>query len=166
MATIREVLESSKRCKAQLEQLGYTLPKNLSYRVSGRMSRSLGICSENFRTNSFDIAINSTVPLEILDDTMIHEQIHAILGVKEGHGWRFQQLAQQVNRAYGYSVGTVASAKESAIMRSVRMERMASIPTVNLTCMDCNKTFTLPATKKAAKHPELYRCKCGGHLSK
>lgn len=165
MPTIRQVIESSKRCKAQLEQLGYIVPSNIGYEVSGRMTRCLGKFEINHATGERKIKINVHLPIESLDDTMIHELIHALYP-RDGHGYEFHRVASKVNRAFGYSVSTYASQEESTALKSAMKEALGASAFVRIKCNKCGKIHEVSSRKKVATQWANYKCKCGGSLTK
>ena len=162
--TMRDVNASAKRCQSQLEQLGYTVPTHTQYRISPRMTRALGNCAVKFNRMGEKlrvvISISKDLPVHLLDNTMIHEQIHAVLPVREGHGYRFQALAREVNRTYGYKVSTYASEEVSREVSALRVENGSK---VQVAC-SCGKTHIVTKQKasKIMSNPTQYGCRgCG-----
>ncbi len=161
-----QVKQLVKRCEGELNSIGIELPKGIQYRTSARMTRALG----NFRETrqwggssvSKTITISSDLPFEVGHETMMHEMLHAILGVSAGHGPRFQQLARTVNAKLGYHIGTYANATEAKAIREVRANKPNA--TTNLVCNSCGKVHTISSRKKAARMPQNFRCRCGGSL--
>jgi len=162
--TMRDVQASAKKCREQLEQLGYIVPPITQYRISPRMTRVFGTCATKFNRVGeklrIVISISKDVPVHLLDNTMIHEQIHAVLPVKEGHGYRFQALAREVNRAFGHKVSTYASRENSQEVNALRVENGSR---VQISC-ECGKTydFTKQKASRVMKNPYDYGCRvCG-----
>jgi predicted SprT family Zn-dependent metalloprotease len=167
MLTLTQVKNTAKECTAQLNELGYKVPTDIQFRISPRMTRALGNCS--CKVNRFTgietgyvIKISADMTSERLPETMMHELIHATVGVRAGHGWKFQSVGQVVNRKFGYHVSTYATSADAGVaeIRQVRAQRLGH----TVTCTSCGKTQTVTARHGIFQHPERYRCHCGGSL--
>ncbi len=163
MATAEQVRQSALRCAQQIRDLGYTVPGGIKYSLSTRMHRALGKCIEKRYMGeviSLEIRINAEVPERILDQVMMHELVHAVVGGRAKHGPLFQKMANIVNRNYGYKVSTYASTEESNALSEVRKDNGG--PEIH--CLQCNKTYHVTRRHGVFKNVSGYRCKCGGKL--
>jgi hypothetical protein len=164
--TIRDVHASAKKCEQQLRDLGYIVPSVTQYRITSRMTRALGNCSsrQDFFGNKTRVVISlsADLPLSSLDNTMIHEQIHAVLPHGCGHGPKFQYVAKLVNRKYGYNVTTYASREETQEVMANRVVSGTMVQ-INCSCGAVTVTTKIKANKVLA-NPHGYGCrKCGKH---
>lgn len=161
---LTELKQVVKTCTQQLNEMGVSVPTMLQYRVSGRLTRALGNCAERRRFDgtivSLVITISKDLPLSIAPNTVMHELIHAVVGARAGHGPIFHSMAGRVNRAYGYNISTYADPTSSAIIREVRASKTGH----SVTCTSCGNSRAITASQKIFKHPEFYRCRCGGTL--
>lgn len=162
--TLRDVKASALKCSKQLEELGYIVPRITKYRISPRMTRAFGNCATRANwlgeKSMVTISISKDLPLHLLDNTMIHEQIHAVLPVKVGHGYAFQSLARKVNVKFGYNVSTYASREET---NEVNAHRVVSGSKVTVNC-SCGKQVITTKIKanRVISNPFNYRCNgCG-----
>lgn len=157
-----------KRCVGEFESIGIKVPSDIKYRVSGRMTKVLGNCSQT--RNRLGMIIETTItlsrdlPVEIAHHTLAHELVHAVVGVKAGHGYEFKRLASEVNRKLGYKISTYANAEEAQAIREVRANKMN---TTTIKCDSCGATSVVNSNRKAVQCLHLYKCRrCGGSLSK
>lgn len=126
LITQADLRESIATCKAQMAELGYTIPP-MQYEISKRLTRSLGLFTYSRKyKKALSIKVSADLTKEMLNDTMIHEMIHSVVP-HAGHGYDFQRIARQVNQRFGYNVGTYASKEESAEIKKVRQARMAKV---------------------------------------
>ena len=159
-----QIMRTASQCLAELKALGYQPPIAVQYRVSSRLTRALGNCLEQRQMGKIIrlvVTISADVPSETLKDVMMHELIHAVVGGREHHGYKFQALANQVNRTYGYNIGTYANAVEREAIQKVRAQK-ANFSTIK--CTKCAREQVVSNRAGVAKHPERYGCKCGGRL--
>lgn len=160
-----QIMRTASQCLAELRELGYQPPIAVQYRVSSRLTRALGNCLEQRQMGKIIrlvITISADVPSETLKDVMMHELIHAVVGGREHHGYKFQALANLVNRTYGYRVGTYASTEEREAIQKVRAKK-ANFSTVR--CIKCGNERVVSNRAGVVKYPHEYKCKCGGHLT-
>lgn len=80
---------------------GYEIPKNVRMACSltsgrGAKNKAIGLCWSNevSADGTYEIMISPTVadPIQVAD-ILIHELIHATIGLKEGHGKNFRKAA-------------------------------------------------------------------------
>lgn len=157
-----------KRCVGEFESIGIKVPSDIKYRVSGRMTKVLGNCSQTWNrlgmVTDTTITLSRDLPVEMAHHTLAHELVHAIVGVRAGHGYEFKRLASEVNRKLGYNIGTYANAEEAQAIREVRASK---INTVTIKCNSCGSTSVVNSNRKAVRNLHLYKCRlCGGSLSK
>lgn len=164
--TLRDLKASALKCSKQLEELGFIVPPITKYRISARMTRAFGNCATRANwlgeKSSVVISISKDLPLHLLDNTMIHEQMHAALPVKVGHGYAFQSLARKVNAKFGYNVSTYASREETVEVNAHRLQTGSKV-IVQCTCGKQVITTKIKANR-VINNPFNYRCNgCGKH---
>lgn len=166
---MRNLLQYVNECTNELDLIGinYTLPKR--WESSKRLTRKYGYCRISFFRNKPTIEkivissrlLDERIPEQILKDTIIHELIHTCDGCYS-HGKEFQNVARQINNAYGYSIGTYVSNIESKIVNSVYKPKERKY---KISCPSCGKTWGYKIKSKAYKYPEKYICtKCNSKL--
>lgn len=147
MFSRKELNDAIALCKSQLEELGYTVPKQIKYETSNRMTRALGKCQWQYNRLTREIT-NLTIKLsndltpQIMPNTLMHELIHALYPL-DGHGYQFHRVASQVNKAFGYHITTYASGESLEVIREVRQSKL-----VKVECTGCGATSMVkPNTK-------------------
>ena len=88
--------------------------------------------------------------------TLAHEVLHTCPGCRN-HGVRWKGYAQRMNEAYGYDIRRTGTCEELEIP-DVRPVRHL------LVCQACGKEFPRAVASALVRHPERYRCRCGGTL--
>lgn len=159
MFTEKEYREAIKICKEQLAQLGYQVPSITQFKSTTRMSRANGNhrWARDRHTKqviSSIITLSQDLTREVMQDTLIHEMIHALYPL-DGHGYEFQRMARLVNETYGYKIGTYASDAVSTVTRQAREARM-----VKIKCVGCGAISTLKPTSKTLKYALDGLCTC------
>lgn len=95
---------------------GYTIPQNVRMACSltsgrGAKNKAIGLCWSNevSADGTYEIMVSPTIadPIQVAD-ILIHELIHATLGLKEGHGKNFRKCALAVGLT-GKMTATTAS---------------------------------------------------------
>lgn len=166
---MRNLLQYVNECTEELDLIGidYTLPKR--WESSKRLTRKYGYCRISLFRNKPTIEkivissrlLDERIPENILKDTIIHELIHTCDGCFN-HGREFQNIARQINDAYGYSIGTYVNKNEHKIVSNVYKPKERKY---KISCPTCGRIWGYKIKTKAYKHPEEYICsKCKSKL--
>ena len=91
-------------------------------------------------------------------ETLAHEALHTCYGCRN-HGKRWQSYAEKMNAAYGYSIARTSTSEKMGV------EELRS-PSYILRCTQCGTEFGRLRASLLTRHPECYRCKCGGPLAR
>lgn len=150
-----------RECIAELESIGLQLPRGIQYKVSPRMTSTLGRCSQKVSRATGEILetiikISIDLPEHTSKQTIMHEMVHALVGCQVGHGYAFQVMARRINRALGYDIQTYANGVEEVAVNEVR----ANKPTrqkVKLIC-ECGQEYLVGPSSKYAITPSIGRC--------
>ena len=95
---------TQKYLKDHFNNAGYTIPANIRMSCSltsgrGVKNKKIGLCWNNSMSadNTYEIMISPTIADSIqVADILIHELIHATIGLKEKHGKNFRKCALSV----------------------------------------------------------------------
>ena len=96
-------------------------------------------------------------PAEGCRETLAHELLHTCYGCRN-HGRRWKSYAEKMNRAYGYSISRSSTNEEMGV-GDARPYRYL------VRCQNCGMEFKRFRASNLTRHPERYRCKCGGKLT-
>lgn len=89
--------------------------------------------------------------------TLMHEALHTCPGCKD-HGKRWKLYAEKVNTKYGYSVARTDSHENLGVEKpAVEVRHL-------LVCAKCGIEIHRLRHSPLTRHPDRYRCKCGGKL--
>lgn len=127
--------------------------------VNTRAQRRLGCCVR--KDGVFTIQVSAFVleDQELVRTTLVHELLHTCYGCLN-HGKRWKAYAAKAGEALGLD-----------IQRTVTLEgqpqrlRQDSVKYL-LKCKSCGAVIPRRRMSKAVKHPERYRCPCGGKLER
>ena len=97
-----------------------------------------------------------------MKNTIIHELLHTCKGCMK-HTGEWKQLAEKVNRYYGYNIKRCDSADEKGISEEqkekIQKERTATRKVKYIfKCTCCGQKVERCRESKFTKYPELYRC--------
>lgn len=126
--------------------------------VNSRAKRRLGCCRK--QGDRFTIEVSS----QLLEDeprltqTLVHELLHTCPGC-QNHGERWKAYAGVVNAAWGMEIARLAPAMDDEQAR-LRVDTVKYA----LQCEACGKQFLRTRLCPLVRHPERYRCTCGGAL--
>ena len=90
-------------------------------------------------------------------ETLAHELLHTCQGC-QNHGALWKEYAQCMNKAYGYKIRRLA-AQET--VESIRFRPFKYL----LRCERCGAELGRYRASPLTRHPERYRCQCGGRLT-
>lgn len=107
---------TQKYLKDHFNNAGYTIPANIRMSCSltsgrGAKNKAIGLCFSDLASddNTHEIFISPSIDDSIrVVDILIHEIIHATIGLKEGHGKNFRKCAIALGLT-GKMTATIAS---------------------------------------------------------
>lgn len=129
--------------------------------INTRAVTRFGCCVFDRKTGGFRIEVARRVaegPEEGCRETLAHELLHTCYGCRN-HGKRWKGYAAKMNEAYGYAI-TRATTNEALGVKGGRPYRYL------FRCDRCGAEFGRYRASALTRHPERYRCGCGGRLER
>lgn len=163
---MHDLIKYANECKAELDALGITYNKNITFKVNTRALQRLGLCSLN--NGSYNIQISSILledenPIKALKNTIMHELLHTHDNCMS-HGGLWQCLANRVNKAYGYNVSRINSLESLGIIKNSIKEKARQNAYV-FKCDKCGQSIVRYRSSKFVRNYTNYHCgKCGGKI--
>ena len=127
--------------------------------VNRRAQRRLGCCIG--KDGEFTVEVSARILEDpvLLRTTLAHELLHTCYGC-QNHGKRWKSYAAKAGAALGLEIATTVPLEGP--VQPLRQELVKYL----LQCQRCGKTFPRRRMSKAVRHPERYRCPCGGALKR
>lgn len=125
--------------------------------INTRAVTRFGCCK--LRQGTYYIEVARTVaegPEKSCREVLAHELLHTCPGCRN-HGTKWKDYASRMNRAYGYAIRRVTT-NASLGVQGVRE------PKYVLRCERCGAEIPRFRASALTRHPERYRCRCGGAL--
>lgn len=144
----------------QARALGIPVSREIDshVRVNGRALARFGCCRYEKGRQVIEVAGRvAKGPEESCMETLAHEVLHTCPGCRD-HGKRWKDYAGRMNRAYGYHISRTATDEELGVE-----ERPCKYL---LRCERCGAEFKRYRASALTRHPERYRCRCGGRLER
>lgn len=137
-----------------------------NWSVNTRAKARWGYCVKVSK-GLFDIQIAAALLQDDVDDqavkdTIVHELLHTIPGCFK-HTGKWKQYANTINRLLPqYKIKRGSSYEEKGL------EDLRPKPQCRyiLKCLRCGSEIGRQRMSAAVEHPEHYRCKCGGRLTR
>ena len=151
-ALLREVM-------TQARMLGIPISREIDpcVVVNARAATRFGCCK--LQRGKYIIEVAQRVaqgPEESCRETIAHEVLHTCWGCRN-HGTRWKGYAQRMNEVYGYHIARVSTDAEMGTKPEKAYKYM-------LRCKACGMEFGRLRASNLTRHPERYRCRCGGEL--
>ncbi|MBO4542240.1 MAG: SprT-like domain-containing protein [Bacteroidales bacterium] len=157
---MKNLYQYATECIKELNDIGI-YPNPISrFEVNSRAKKRWGCCklqSGIYTIQISSVLLDDNAPVKSLKNTLFHELLHAVDGCMN-HGTVWQELADMVNKAYGYHVKRCNSSDELGV----------EMPTTGkcyiITCNKCHsswKYIRMTKTVKSCKDNRA-RCSCGG----
>lgn len=142
----------------QARQLGIPVSRKIlpEVELSTRAKKQLGCCVSG--PQGFRIRLSEMVRLageQACREVLAHEVLHTCPGCLN-HGPRWKSYAEQMNKAYGYSISRLSRTPESAVKAPVWRWRVV--------CTVCGRCYLRQKSSALVRRPQAYRCRCGGTL--
>lgn len=147
------------RVLAQARALGIPVSDRIAPHVgvNRRAVTRFGCCKR--RGKDFQIELSERLlraPEGACLQTLAHEALHTCPGC-ENHGARWKGYAGRMNTAYGYAIARTGTCQDLGV-------EDARVARYQLVCTRCGAEFSRTRLSPLVRHPERYRCKCGGTL--
>lgn len=149
-----------KRVIDQARALGIPVSREIDghVRVNGRAVARFGCCKYEKGGQVIEVAGRvARGPERSCMETLAHEVLHTCPGCRN-HGERWKDYARRMNQAYGYHITRTSTDKELGVE-----ERPCKYL---LRCDRCGTEFKRFRASPLTRHPERYRCRCGGRLER
>ena len=164
---MRDLMKYAIECMTELDKLEIEYGTVVEWKINTRAKQRWGLCRHT--PNEHIIEINKILLDENNDeqglkDTIIHELLHTCKGCNN-HGTKWKQLAETVNRTYGYNIQRTSTAEEKGVVNDTyKYHPMATKYLVK--CNHCHQTVAKRTRRcGVVEHPENYWCgNCGGSL--
>lgn len=145
----------------QARKLGIPISKQIEpqVKINRRAVNRLGCCRR--QGNGYVIELAARVAEsaeESCRETLAHELLHTCPGC-QNHGGLWKEYARRMNEAYGYNIKRVVT-EETA--ESIQPRPFKYI----VLCERCGAEIGRYRASSLTRHPERYRCRCGGRLKK
>lgn len=162
-----------KMCMEDLEAIGYSFPKSITFKSSGRMKTTWGLCTTYRNKNYIEIKIanfllQDDVREKELRQTIYHELAHAIDENKHGHSKEWKKIADTISDCYGVDIQQYCTKEEITALRSTEMYKSMT-KKYSVVCLDCgHKTSRIGyRAPKWYSQVERYTCsRCHGKLKR
>lgn len=166
---MRNLNNVANECMAELDAIGINYGRISRFEINTRAKSRWGRCRKI--GSSYIIEINVDLldernDINGLKNTIIHELLHTCEGCMN-HGKEWKRLAEIVNRNYGYGITRCSNADDKGCEYHRQTKHRAN-PEYKyaIKCECCGHIYKRSKLTKTIQHPEMYRCKCGGKLTR
>ncbi len=143
----------------QAIELGIPVPCNISSHIvpNSRAVKRFGLCRKTGSVYVIELASRlAFAPRNACMTTIAHELLHTCPGC-DNHGTQWKRYAALMNSAYGYNISRTSSCEALGIGDISKAK-------YTLVCKNCGSEIKRERMCPLVKHPQRYRCKCGGKL--
>lgn len=164
--SMRDINLIVRSCCKKLDAIGIVYGNIVAVSVNTRAKSRWGQCKRIngcYEINISSRLMSEDVALVHLEDTVMHEILHTCEGCMN-HGATWKNLADKVNRAYGYNIKRATSADEKGIVDPVQ-----TVPVIRykFACVGCGGIIQRERASKFTKYPERFRCGiCNGRFQR
>lgn len=140
--------------------LGIPLAEDISphVRLNTRAVARFGCCAKTAGGHVIELSARLTAAGEgAVRETLAHEILHTCRGCKD-HGQRWKAYAARMNAAWGYHISRTGTWEALGLPDQKPVNHL-------VVCEGCGQEFKRAKASALVRHPERYRCKCGGKLS-
>lgn len=151
--------ELMKAVAAQARAAGIPVSERIEPRVviNRRAVNRLGCCKRKGCGYVVELAARvAEGPEEGCRETLAHELLHTCQGC-HNHGALWKEYARRMNETYGYHIKRVAPEETAEQLRPRPFKYI-------LRCEKCGAELGRYRMSPLVRHPERYRCRCGGRL--
>ena len=161
-------------CIGLLTEIGIDYGTITEVTVNHRAKKRWGQCKGSFAgyasngerrytysINISEILLDERVPIESLQNTVIHEILHTCPGC-QNHGPEWKRRADKVKKELGYNIKRCTNAAEKGISETVT-ERYYDPDKYKVRCKKCGKVIGKSRMCNLVKYPQTYvHTKCNG----
>ncbi len=154
-ALLREVI-------GQAKALAIPIAKSIepNVRINRRAVSRFGCCRRSGEVFVIEVAARvAEGNAEGCREVLAHELLHTCFGC-QNHGKRWKSYAQRMNEAYGYNIRRTATDRDVGAAVQTRPYQYI------LRCEKCGAELGRFRASPLTRHPERYRCRCGGRLTR
>lgn len=152
------------QCLREVENAGIEHGRIMKVEVNTRARHRWGQCKKQngfYYINVSSVLLDERNPIESLKNTIIHEIIHTCEGCMN-HGRKWQELAEIINRKYGYNIKRASTEEEKGVCAETIPQSRYQI-----VCEKCGAVYSKDRMCNLVKFPQFYRCgKCNGNLKR
>ena len=163
MKDLMKLVGESQRDLASLNiRTGNVRNWSVNTRAKARWGYCVKVSKGLFEIQIAAASLQDDVDDQAVKDTIVHELLHTIPGCFK-HTGKWKQYANTVNRLLPqYKIKRGSSYEEKGL------EDLRPKPQCRyiLKCLRCGSEIGRQRMSAAVEHPEHYRCKCGGRLTR
>lgn len=155
-------------CRTMLDEIGIDYGNIVEVKINTRAKRRWGQCCCKFvgrdthgnpkYENRIDISavlLDERVPIEALQNTIIHEILHTCPGC-QNHGPNWKARAAKVKRELGYDIKTRDSSQDKGVSSNIASEYYK--PKYIVICSNCGREVGRDRMCGIVKYPMNWRC--------
>lgn len=145
----------------ELRGLGIPLSREINpqVEVNTRAKRRLGCCLRTGKGFTIQVSAFVLEDRQLLRATLVHELLHTCWGCMN-HGKRWKGYAARAGEALGLDI-------QRTVPLDGQPQRLRQDPVKYLLrCQSCGAVIPRRRMSKVVKHPQRYRCPCGGKLER
>lgn len=125
--------------------------------INDRAVNRFGCCQYRGGKNRIEVARRvAEGPEESCRAVLAHEILHTCWGCRN-HGKRWNKYARRMGEAYGYVICRATTNEELGVEGPGPCRYL-------LRCEKCGAEFQRYRASSLTRHPERYRCRCGGGI--
>lgn len=126
-------------------------------RINRRAVNRLGCCRRQGGGYVIELAARVAEGTEeSCRETLAHELLHTCTGC-QNHGAQWKEYARRMNETYGYHIRRVAAEETVGQLQPRPFKYL-------FRCERCGAELGRYRASPLTRHPERYRCRCGGKL--
>lgn len=170
MKSKEEIQRLFEEVKIEAKKIDIPISNNIKKEITiNSRARSRFGCCKKTREGlkvSFEIELSERLLYcedKIIKQTLAHELLHTCARC-DNHGDIWKYYAAQMNKAYGYDIKRTARAEALGIESKKENKKLEDKYIV--VCTKCGQEIARTRMSKLIKYPNLYRCRCGGNLSR
>lgn len=165
---MRDLQKVFNNCITMMDEIGIDYGKITEIKVNTRATQRWGQCRHKFvgrdangnpkYNNSINISsilLDERVPIESLQNTIIHEILHTCPGC-QNHGPNWKRRADKVKRELGYDIKRCDSNADKGVSNSIVAEYHR--PKYIVKCKGCGMEVGQQRMCLIVQHPEWWRC--------
>jgi len=157
---MKDLYTIANECLQELDNIGIEYGTIKEFRINKRAKSFYGQCikkPEGFIIEIITDMLADDVPDIELKDTIIHEILHTCENCFN-HGKPWKNVADKVNKAYGYNISRLANFE-------IKTETKPKVIKYRLHCVGCGQTYERTKKSRFTENPQYYRCgECHGEI--